>query len=109
MDGSSRDYKKNIEPMTDEDLANLFKVLDEVDMVRFLYKQEPDEATLRVGMIAEEMPDQLASKDRKHLALGRHVGFLMGIVKALNAQRRQMALEIAELKEEIHSLQSMME
>ena len=103
-DGSSRDFKKDIEPMTDADLQNLFAVLQEVDLVRFRYKIEDEESEPRVGMIAEEMPDELASADRRGLELGRHVGFLMGVVKAMHAENQKMAEQIEELRAKVDTL-----
>lgn len=105
-DGSSRDFKKNIERLSDEDLQSLFAVLDQVDMVSYLYKQEPDTASERVGVIAEELPDVLASADHKGLELGRNVGFLMGVVKALKSENDKNAEMIAELRAEIEALKA---
>jgi len=101
---SSRESKKNIESLTERDLEGLFEVLDEVEIVQFQYNQESDDASRRVGMIAEDMPDPLASEDHKHLDLGRHVGFLMGVVKAMNEDRKEMAAEISQLRRDIENL-----
>jgi hypothetical protein len=105
-DGSSRDYKKDIERLSEEDVQGLLAVLDQVDMVSYLYKQEPDTAPERVGVIAEELPEVLASADRKGLELGRNVGFLMGVVKALKAENDKNAEMIAELRAEIEALKA---
>ncbi|MCA9438343.1 MAG: tail fiber domain-containing protein, partial [Candidatus Omnitrophica bacterium] len=104
IDGSSRDFKKQIQDLSEADLEELMKVLDDVDMVSYLYKQESDDTPRHVGMIAEEMPDILASKDRKGLELGRHVGFLMGVVKVLKTQNEEMAQELEQLKAEIAAI-----
>jgi hypothetical protein len=104
MDGSSREYKKNIEELSADDIGTLYSILDQVKPVRFQYKQDPKDTPLRYGMIAEEMPDALASTDRKHLELGRHVGFLMAVVKDMNQQKEVMQEEIDELKHEIAAL-----
>jgi endosialidase-like protein len=101
---SSRDVKKNVEELSRDDLAELVTVLDGVDVVKFQYKNESDDAAPRVGMIAEEMPDVLASKDGKSLSLGRHVGFLMGVVKAMHEQNKQLSQEVSELKSQMEIL-----
>ncbi len=103
MDGSSRDYKKDIQPLSHEDLKELVSTLDEVEMVNYLYKQEEEGTPPRVGMIAEEMPDVLASKKRKGLDTGRHIGFLMGVVKAMRAEMEDQRREIEELQALIES------
>jgi flagellar biosynthesis/type III secretory pathway protein FliH len=59
-----------------------------------------------VGVIAEELPEVLASADRKGLELGRNVGFLMGVVKALKAENDKNAEMIAELRAEIEALKA---
>ena len=106
IDGSSRDFKKNIEDLSEEDLTDLFTVLDEVDLVKFQYRNEDDGAAPRVGMIAEEMPEVLASEDRKGMELGRHVGFLMGVVKAMHEENKKMFQEISELKSQVEILKT---
>lgn len=104
IDGSSRDYKKEIKDLSKEDLESLMTILDEVNLVSYLYKQDNEATPKRIGMIAEEMPDILSSEDRKGMELGRHVGFLMGVVKALHIQNEEMESELEQLREEIRAI-----
>ena len=105
-DGSSREFKKNIEGLSEEDIAHLFDALEEVDLVKFQYKGESDASTPRVGMIAEEMPDILASEDRKRLELGRHIGFLMAVVKTMHEQNMKLTQEVSELKSQMETFKA---
>jgi len=100
VDGSSRDFKKGIAPLSETELQQLKTTLDSIDIVKFLYKQEEDGTPMRVGMIAEDMPDVLASKQRKGLDTGRHIGFLMAVVKAMNAENDKQTVVMQEWKAE---------
>lgn len=104
VDGSSRDYKKDIQPLSEDDLKHLISTLDEVEMVKYLYKQEAEGTPPRVGMIAEEMPEALATENRKGLDTGRHIGFLMGVVKAMRAEIEDQQVTITEMREELNRL-----
>jgi hypothetical protein len=106
INSSSRDTKKEIEPLSEEEIKGLIEVLDDVKIVQYLYREESSDASPRIGLIAEDMPDILATEDHKGMDLGRHVGFLMGVVKAMRAERVEMAREIDYLKSAIESLES---
>jgi hypothetical protein len=75
-DASSRDYKDNIEALTKEDA---FDTLRELNPVRFAYKSDMNEK--HVGFIAEDVPDLVATKDRKGLSPMDIVAVLTKVVK----------------------------
>lgn len=60
VDGSSREYKTNIKSLTTNEAVLAF---NELEPVRFQYKADPNEENL--GFIAEDVPDLVATKDRK--------------------------------------------
>ena len=96
----------DIEPLSDSEIQNLTDTLNEIEIVRYLYKKESSQTPPRIGMIAEEMPEVLATEDRRGMDLGRHVGFLMGVVKALKAENDKNSEMIEELRSEIESLKA---
>ena len=106
MDGSSRDYKKDIRPLSEIDLQKLTAVLDEVEIVEYLYKEEEEGTPARVGMSADEMPHILATKKRKGLDTGRHIGFLMAVVKAINKENEEQSRLIPILTKKMQDQQT---
>lgn len=85
MDGCSRDYKTDINELEEQKALD---VLGGLAPVTFNYKS--DAATKIVGFIAEDVPDLVASKDRKGLSAMDIVAVLTKVVKA--QQRKIEAL-----------------
>jgi hypothetical protein len=74
---SSRDYKTNIMNL---DLNSARKCLQELEPVRFNYKNENDKDEY-VGFIAEDVPDLVATTKRKSLSPMDIVGVLAKVVQ----------------------------
>jgi Chaperone of endosialidase len=90
---SSREYKKDIHPLrTDQAMETLARL----DPVTFKYKVD-DEA--HVGFIAEDVPDLVASGDRKGLSA-------MDIVAVLTKVVQQQQKELSDQHEEIDTLKA---
>ncbi len=91
---SSRALKQDIEPITSEQARNTVRALQPVG---YRYKSELDERY--VGFIAEDVPDLVATKDRKGLASMDIAAVLTKVVqdqeqlldeeRKLNAEQRQ--------------------
>ena len=91
---SSRELKDNIQTLSTED-AN--KALAALSPVRYVYKNSPDEEY--VGFIAEDVPDLVASNDRKSLSP-------MDIVAVLTTVTKEQKAEIEELQDRIVQLET---
>ena len=76
VNGSSRDYKENIEELT---IHDALEALNDLDPVIFNYKVEPNEKL--VGFIAEDVPQLVATNTRKGLSAMDIVAVLTKIVK----------------------------
>ena len=63
VDGSSREYKEDIETLSTQEALEAIK---DLNPVKYAYKTNRTEK--RVGFIAEEVPDLVATKDRKGLS-----------------------------------------
>ncbi len=100
VDGSSRDYKENIEPLTSSEARQAFALLQPV---KFNYKES--EAEQYLGFIAEDVPELVAMQDRKGLNAMDIAALLTKVVqeqqKILAAQQK----EISELRESIANLE----
>jgi len=92
VNASSRDYKENIEDLT---TADALQVLEELKPVSFSYKTDKNDTNL--GFIAEDVPDFVATKDRK----GTNA---MDFVAVLTRVAQEQQKQIAELKTELSLL-----
>ncbi len=92
-DASSRELKENIRELgTDEAL----ETLDGLNPVRYNYKVEKDEEYL--GFIAEDVPEMVAMKDRKHMTP-------MDVVAVLTKVVQEQQKTISHLKEKIEAIE----
>ncbi len=93
---SSRAVKQDIEPITSEEARDTVRALQPVG---YRYKNELDERY--VGFIAEDVPELVATRDRKALAPMDIVGVLTKVVqdqdRELAQQRQAMAAQDAAL------------
>jgi hypothetical protein len=90
---SSREYKENINTLTREE-AN--QVLDGLSPVKFNYKT--DKKDKHVGFIAEDVPELVATQDRKGLSP-------MDIVAVLTRVVQEQKNTIAELSKKVDTMQ----
>ena len=99
-DASSRDYKENIRDLTYEE-AKL--ALSELTPSKFNYKVDKDDEYL--GFIAEDVPDLVATKDRKGLSPMDIVAVLTKVVQQQQAIVERQQEKIENHKEENEALQ----
>ena len=105
VNASSREYKKHIKELTRDDAMKAFEALIPVS---FSYKKNPEDQYL--GFIAEDVPDLVATKDRKGLNSMDIVAVLTRVVqeqqKAANLQKKtiaELSNKVAELEERVGS------
>ncbi|MCP5102836.1 MAG: tail fiber domain-containing protein [bacterium] len=106
MPGSSREYKENIIGLTLEDAAD---TLMELKPVRFNYKKGEEDY---IGFIAEDVPQLVATKERKSVSPMDVVAVLTKVAqeqqKSIREQRetlREQQQTISELKKRISNLE----
>jgi hypothetical protein len=90
---SSREYKENIKELSTKDAILAFNKLDPVT-----YNYKVDKNEKHVGFIAEDVPDLVATQDRKALSA-------MDIVAVLTKVVQEQERTIAELKEKVNMLE----
>jgi cell division protein FtsB len=93
VSASSREYKQNIHDLTADEAMVALKVLNPV---RFNYKKTPDEENL--GFIAEDVPELVATKDRKGMSS-------MDVVAVLTKMVQEQQKTIAELSKKMDELE----
>lgn len=93
VDASSREYKENIKSLDAEEAMD---ALDGLEPVKFKYKRNRDEE--HVGFIAEDVPDLVATKDRKGMSA-------MDVAAVLTKAVQEQQKTILELRERIAELE----
>ena len=93
INASSREYKENINTLTREEAD---QVLDGLSPVKFNYKTDKEDK--HVGFIAEDVPELVATKDRKGLSP-------MDIVAVLTRVVQEQKNTIAELSKKVDAMQ----
>jgi hypothetical protein len=92
VNGSSRTFKNNIKDLSLEETQ---KVFNKLHPVKFTYKTSPDEK--HVGFIAEDVPDLVATKDRKGLTA-------LDIVAVLTKVAQEQEAKIKKLEQIVNKL-----
>ena len=96
LDASSRDYKENIEEITS---IEALKTLKGLQPVKYNFKKDPAK-DLTVGFIAEDVPDLVATKDKKALSPLEIVAVLTKVVQEQQALVAKLSDRISELEKE---------
>jgi hypothetical protein len=95
-DASSREYKENIKDLTTKEAI---ETLEGLNPVNYNYKRNKEDK--HVGFIAEDVPELIATKDRKGLSP-------MDIVAVLTKVVQEQRKTISELYEKVNNLQEEM-
>jgi len=90
---SSREYKKDIKRLSTQKVID---ALDQLDPVEFVYKVDSEDRHL--GFIAEDVPDLVASKDRKGMSPMDVVAVLTKVVKAQQKTIADLSKKMSELE-----------
>jgi hypothetical protein len=93
----SRDIKENIVSLTAEEANN---TIAQLNAVKYDYKGEPAFRP-NLGFIAEEMPDSLASADRKSLSPFEVIPVLTRVVQEQQQKIDSLQLEVSELQKKL--------
>ncbi len=95
---SSREYKKDITPFTTKDINGIFLKISDLNVVRYRYKGAKELDRLRMGVLAEEAPQEIVTADGKGVDSMSVIGFLVAGIRALNEQNIALEKQIAELE-----------
>ena len=93
-DGSSREYKKKIKVLEAEEAMEALK---ELSPVQFEFKRSSGEQ--HVGFIAEDVPELVATKDRKGLSSMEIVAVLTKVVQEQQETISVLSEKVAELEQ----------
>jgi hypothetical protein len=91
---SSREYKQDIKSLTRDDAVNALTALRPV---QFKYKTDPKQK--HVGFIAEDVPDLVASADRKGMSAMDVVAVLTKVVQDQQKTISELSRKVAALEQ----------
>lgn len=97
---SSRELKENIEELS---YSEAEKTLEELTPVKYNYKV--DKAEKYVGFIAEDVPENVAMNDRKHMVTMDVVGVLTKVTQQQQEQLKKQQKTIDDLTKRLEELE----
>jgi hypothetical protein len=100
-DASSRDLKENIEGLTTEEAID---VLGNLDPVKYNYKADKEDR--HIGFIAEDVPDLVASKDRRGMSPMDVVAVLTKVLQEQQKLSEKQQKTIDDLRHEVTELKA---
>lgn len=98
---SSREYKDKIEELG---IGEALEALRGLAPVKFNYKTDPEER--HVGFIAEDVPELVATKDRKSLSPMDIVAVLTRVVKEQEGEINKLNKKVVELEAENQAIKA---
>lgn len=104
INASSRTAKEGIKTFVEDDYKTVRKWLAATDVVWYRYKGASDPRS-RVGLIAEDVPEVLATADRKGISTADAIGFLTAAAKELSSENDQLRAENKALLERLDKLE----
>jgi len=93
---SSKEYKQDIKELTRDEAM---ETLNGLSPVKFAYKSDADEK--HVGFIAEDVPDLVATKDKKGTSSMDVVAVLTKVVQEQQKTIAELSQKMAELEKEL--------
>jgi hypothetical protein len=99
-DASSREYKENVKPLTTE---QALQAVAQLTPVTYNYKADGEEK--HVGFIAEDVPELVATKDRRSLSPMDIVAALTKVVQEKSRLLDEQAKSIQELRAAVAAIQ----
>jgi hypothetical protein len=94
---SSREYKRDIRPLDAAERAAVLAAIVDTDVVHYTYAGDPD-AEEHIGVIAEDSPEEILSKDRGAVSLGDWSAFLMAGMQAQQTEIEELRCELDVLR-----------
>jgi hypothetical protein len=102
---SSSSTKKSIVNLGSEEYNNILDKIASTSVATYRYQFESDDAPTRLGLIAEEAPEEVLSVDRGGVDVYKLASFSLAGVKALGEKINLLDARITKLEEKVEALQ----
>jgi len=104
---SSEQYKTDITYLEEEEYEDILKEIKDMNLAKYRYKKDKEsgfvessteESKLNLGVIAEEVPEQVLSEDKMSVSLYDYASFALAGVKAVKSELDELknALGVVE-------------
>jgi hypothetical protein len=103
---SSRKYKKDITPLTHDDIHKMLDVVEGIEVVRFRYKGESPDQKMSIGVIAEDAPDEMTDDAKEGVQTVKAVGMLIAAMQAQQEMIDEQKQMIIQLQSELEHMKS---
>ncbi|HOC91127.1 MAG TPA: tail fiber domain-containing protein [bacterium] len=97
-DGSSRKYKKDITPLTQDEDRKMLDVVKGIEVVRYRYKDESPDRKMTIGVIAENAPDEMTDETKEGVQPVKALGMLIAAMQAQQELIEELRREIDAFK-----------
>lgn len=99
-DASSREYKENIQTISS---SEAFATLQGLDPVKYSYKRDASQK-INTGFIAEDVPELVASPDRKTINSTKIVAILAKVIQEQQKSLDALSKKVQELEKQLNSV-----
>ncbi len=96
---STRTKKKDIEYTSEEDNLSALTKIKGMSIARYRYNIENETDPLRLGLIAEESPEEILSADGKGVDIYKLSTFILAGVKAQQVKIEDLEMRVADLEQ----------
>ncbi len=104
---SSREYKENIQKVDTAAYPMMLAKLVDMELATYKYKKEyGGDGDTKLGFIAEDMPEEVLSKDGKGVDLYELIALTIGAVKAQQEETDELKAENDALRREIQQIKT---
>ena len=94
---SSKKYKSDITPLEDGEYQSILQQLVETDVVRYHFYRDENKSQ-HLGIIAEDAPRDIVTRDGEALSLSDYCAFLLAATKAQQEEIEVLKARISELE-----------
>ena len=105
VNNSSQEHKQDIIKMSGEDLNSMLEQLKQTPVFRYRFKTPGIDSKIRLGVIAEQSPEEILDESGKAVSFLDYNGFLFAALKAQQSLIEQLQNDLLILQQRVnHSL-----
>ncbi|GJD18502.1 hypothetical protein RIVM261_034580 [Rivularia sp. IAM M-261] len=98
VNNSSQEHKQDINQLSSKDLNSIIAKLKQTPVFRYRFKTPGIDGKIRLGVIAEQSPEEILDESGKAVSFLDYNGFLLAAIKAQQSLIEQLQNDILLLK-----------